>query len=151
MKMCKRAGLTVAFAETALWFCITISPVTNDAGETVLFLLTLKDITSTKIPTEEESGRGLGRIAKLARTVTKARYNPSNSTVERFSPKSNTKTSLVRTKSAQYIIQLYNRIWLLRRMGRSCRDTCSSHRRRHLASSCTIRRSRPRGIGQFWS
>ena len=104
------------YLETAVWFCITINPVPNETGEVVLFLLTLKDITSTKIPPDEEGSRSMGRIARLARTVKKGKGNGNStgggtiggntnstggegasmggSTVERFSPKS-TKSSLV--------------------------------------------------------
>ncbi|XP_078001298.1 voltage-gated delayed rectifier potassium channel KCNH1-like [Glandiceps talaboti] len=63
---------------TPLWLLLHIAPIRNEKDEVVLFLCTFKDITALKQPIEDESTReerpeGLGRFARLARTVTRSR------------------------------------------------------------------------------
>ncbi|XP_070577812.1 voltage-gated delayed rectifier potassium channel KCNH1-like isoform X2 [Ptychodera flava] len=63
---------------TPLWFLLHVAPIRNEKDDVVLFLCTFKDITALKQPIEDESTRedrpeGLGRFARLARTVTRSR------------------------------------------------------------------------------
>ncbi|XP_006814756.1 voltage-gated delayed rectifier potassium channel KCNH1-like [Saccoglossus kowalevskii] len=58
---------------TPMWLLLHVAPIRNEKENVVLFLCTFKDITALKQPIEDESMRGLGRFARLARTVTRSR------------------------------------------------------------------------------
>ncbi|XP_071505770.1 voltage-gated delayed rectifier potassium channel KCNH1-like isoform X1 [Diadema antillarum] len=60
-------------SRTPMWTLVQIAPVKNEKDQVVLFLCVFKDITSLKQPIEDESAKGVGRFAKLARTVTRSR------------------------------------------------------------------------------
>ncbi|XP_054758393.2 potassium voltage-gated channel subfamily H member 1-like [Lytechinus pictus] len=60
-------------SRTPMWTLVQIAPVKDDRDQVVLFLCVFKDITALKQPIEDDSAKGVGRFAKLARTVTRSR------------------------------------------------------------------------------
>uniref|UniRef100_A0A5K3EGA0 Ion_trans domain-containing protein n=1 Tax=Mesocestoides corti TaxID=53468 RepID=A0A5K3EGA0_MESCO len=60
---------------TPLWLMIYIAPVVNERAETVLMLLTFRDITALKTPIDDDESNkaGLNKFARLARSVTRNR------------------------------------------------------------------------------
>ncbi|VDO04984.1 unnamed protein product [Rodentolepis nana] len=60
---------------TPLWLMVHIAPVVNERAETVLILLTFRDITALKTPLDDEDSNkaGLNKFARLARSVTRNR------------------------------------------------------------------------------
>ncbi|XP_063720434.1 potassium voltage-gated channel subfamily H member 5-like isoform X3 [Symsagittifera roscoffensis] len=67
-----------------VWILYYISPIYNEREKVVLFVCTAKDITSVKLLENEDITKGLGRFARLARTVT--RKTPSG--LSSFTPDS---------------------------------------------------------------
>ncbi|VDK34101.1 unnamed protein product [Taenia asiatica] len=60
---------------TPLWLMAHIAPVVNERAETVLMLLTFRDITALKTPLDDDESNkaGLNKFARLARSVTRNR------------------------------------------------------------------------------
>lgn len=60
---------------TPLWLMVYIAPVVNERAETVLMLLTFRDITALKTPLDDDESNkaGLNKFARLARSVTRNR------------------------------------------------------------------------------
>ncbi|XP_071794476.1 voltage-gated delayed rectifier potassium channel KCNH1-like isoform X2 [Asterias amurensis] len=58
---------------TPMWSLLQVAAIKNEKGQVVLFLCTFKDITSLKQPIEDETAKGMGRFARLARTVTRSK------------------------------------------------------------------------------
>ncbi|ESO85432.1 hypothetical protein LOTGIDRAFT_107737, partial [Lottia gigantea] len=58
---------------TPLWLMLYVAPIKNEKDQVVLFLCTFKDITALKQPIDDESGKGLSKFARLARSVTRNR------------------------------------------------------------------------------
>ncbi|XP_050407025.1 potassium voltage-gated channel protein eag [Patella vulgata] len=58
---------------TPLWLMVHVAPIKNEKDQVVLFLSTFKDITALKQPIDDETGRGLSKFARLARSVTRNR------------------------------------------------------------------------------
>ncbi|PIK57061.1 putative potassium voltage-gated channel subfamily H member 1 isoform X2, partial [Apostichopus japonicus] len=57
-----------------MWTLVQIAPIKNEKDKVVLFLCTFKDITALKQPIEDDSAKaGMGRFARLARSVTRSR------------------------------------------------------------------------------
>ncbi|KAM3186294.1 hypothetical protein ACTXT7_004611 [Hymenolepis weldensis] len=60
---------------TPLWLMVYIAPVVNERAETVLMLLTFRNITALKTPLDDDDSNkaGLNKFARLARSVTRNR------------------------------------------------------------------------------
>ncbi|KAL5107495.1 Potassium voltage-gated channel protein eag [Taenia crassiceps] len=80
---------------TPLWLMIYIAPVVNERAETVLMLLTFRDITALKTPLDDDESNkaGLNKFARLARSVTRNRTMLQQVATATPTPQPNTVTS----------------------------------------------------------
>ncbi|XP_056150853.1 LOW QUALITY PROTEIN: potassium voltage-gated channel subfamily H member 5-like [Lampris incognitus] len=60
-------------SRTPIWLYMQIAPIRNENDKVVLFLCTFRDITLFKQPIEDESTRGLTKLARLTRALTNNR------------------------------------------------------------------------------
>ena len=70
-----------------------IAPITNEKDVVVLFLCTFMDITAFKQPIQDDSQKGLSKLARLAKSVTRNKSILVNSNNIRNSKVDSSKTS----------------------------------------------------------